>query len=207
MTAHVQFDRDKLKAAILHLCRTVPAERLGAVKLHKTLYFTDMLRYAQARRAVTGSTYKKRPYGPTCVQLLPVLAEMERDGLLRMDQSDYFGFRKTDYVALVEPERDRLSADEVALLDEVADFVCNRNSARMISEFSHQRPWELAEFGEVIGYQTALLLLPNEPSLKALSIVAAEAAAVESARSRGDAVACSSYADFRSRVQSSHRGT
>ena len=68
MTAHVQFDRDKLKAVILHLCRTVPAERLGAVKLHKTLYFTDMLRYAQARRAVTGATYKKRPYGPTCLR-------------------------------------------------------------------------------------------------------------------------------------------
>ena len=66
-----------------------------------------------------------------------------------------------------EPDPGRLAPEEVALLDEVADFVCNRNSARMISEFSHQRPWELAEFGEVIGYETALLLFPSEPSMAA----------------------------------------
>lgn len=204
MATEVQFDRSKLKAAILHICRTVPADRLGAVKLHKSLYFTDMLRYAETGRAVTGATYKKRPNGPTCVQLLPVLAEMERDGLIEVGQSDYFGFRKTNYVALADPERGRLAVEEVALLDEVTDFVCNRNSARTISEFSHQLPWELAEFGEVIGYETALMLLPSEPSVAAFSIVSAEARAIEDSRSRGDAVARSTYRDFRSRVQSAH---
>ena len=206
MAMNVQFDRNKLKAVILHICRTVPADRLSAVKLHKSLYFTDMLRYAQSGRAVTGATYKKRPNGPTCVQLLPVLAEMEHDGMIQVSQSDYFGFRKADYVALADPDYGRLTTGEVALLDEVTDFVCNRHSARTISEFSHQLPWELATFGEVIGYDTALMLLPSEPSVAAFNMVSAEAEALGTTRSRGDAVARSTYRDFRSRVQSAHSG-
>ena len=200
MAGGVQFDRNKLKAVILHVCRTIAPDRLGAVKLLIVLYFLDMIFFAQSGRAVTGAEYKKRPMGPTCVSLLPVLSEMEREGLLRTGQSDYFGLRKTDYFGLVEPDYTRLVEAEVALLDEVTDFVCNRNSARTISEFSHQLPWEMAEFGDVIGYDTALMLFPAEPSADALELVGREAAALEGSRSRGDTVARSSYGDFRSRV-------
>lgn len=200
MAGGVQFDRNKLKAVILHVCRTVASDRLGAVKLHKILYFLDMIYFAQSGRAVTGAEYKKRPNGPTCVPLLPILSEMERDGMVQIGQSDYFGLRKTDYIALVEPDYARLAADEVALLDEVADFVCNRNSARTISEFSHRRPWELAAFGDVIEYDTALMLFPSEASTAALEMVKGEAEALEGSRSRGDAVARSFYRDFRGRV-------
>lgn len=206
MTRHVQFDRDKLKAAILHVCTTIATERLGAVKLHKTLYLADMIFYSAHGRALTGATYRKRAHGPTCAQLLATLREMEQDGSLRIGQSDYFGLRKTDYLALSAPEPGRLTGDELALLDEVADFVCNRTSARFISELSHERPWEMAESGGVIGYDTALMLFPNEVSLEAMDLVRAEAESIEGARSLGAAVGRSTYADFRSRVQSAHPG-
>lgn len=204
--AGVQFDRQKLKAVILHVCRTVAPDRLGAVKLHKLLYFLDMIFYAVNGRPVTGAQYRKRPFGPTCVPLLPILAEMEREGALRIAESDYFGLRKKDYLALVEPEPGRLSAEELAMLGEVADFVCNGHSARTISEFSHQTPWEMVGFGEEIGYETALLLFPSEPSIEAFALVEREAGALEAARSRENAVARSSYRDFRSRVRPSHPG-
>jgi hypothetical protein len=39
----MQFDRAKLKTVILYACSKCDAEQMGAVKLHKVLYFADML--------------------------------------------------------------------------------------------------------------------------------------------------------------------
>lgn len=202
MSSMMQFDRNKLKAVILRTCELCPPEKLGAVKLHKVLYFLDMLAFARSGQAVTGAEYRKRPFGPTCVPLLPTLRAMEQDGELSITEADYFGLKKKEFRALVRPEEHRLSTAEEALLDGVVDFVCNRNTAKSISDISHQLPWEMAEFGETIGYDTALLLFPSQPSAEALDLVEQEAGALEAARSNNDAVDRTTYRDFRSRVLS-----
>ena len=200
MTRHVQFDREKLKAVILHVVGTVAPARLGAVKLHKVLYFADMIFYATTGRPITGAQYRKRPFGPTCVALLPTLRDLEREGAVFTTTVDFFGRRKTEYHLRSEPAAGRLTQDELALIDEVADFVCNQNSARSISDYSHQAPWELTEFGEVIGYDTALLLFPTEPSPEAFEIVGTEAAQIENTRSRKNAMGFTDYRTFRDRI-------
>lgn len=129
MEVAMQFDREKLKAAVLYVCRQCDANDLGAVKLHKVLYFADMIRYIQTGTAITGSTYRKRPLGPTCDQLLPALRELEAAGKLEIKNVNYFGFIKRQFTALVEPEP-KLSSDECAVLDEVIAFVCRNNTAR-----------------------------------------------------------------------------
>jgi hypothetical protein len=202
MPSSIQFDRNKLKAAILRICASCPPERLGAVKLHKVLYFADMISFALSGRAVTGAEYRKRPFGPTCVPLLPVLREMENDGQLIIREDEYFGLTKKTYQPLVQADDNRLSKDEGDLLEAVIDFVCNQNTARSISEISHQLPWELAEFGETISYDTALLLFPSQPSPDAVEKVNKEAGALEAARSNYNAVGHSTYRDFRGRVLS-----
>lgn len=196
----MQFDRSKLRDVILHVCQACAPDRLGAVKLHKVLYFLDMIFYAQAGRAVTGAEYRKRPFGPTCVSLLPVLREMERDGVLAIDEVDFHGRAKKQYRALAVSDLKRFDDAEIELLDEVIEFVCNQNTAKSISDYSHQLPWEMADFGDVIGYDTALLLFPSEPSAEALDLVEAEAEGIEAARSQGDFVGHSTYRDFRGRV-------
>lgn len=202
MSAQMQFDRNKLRAVILRTCELCPPDKLGAVKLHKVLYFLDMLAYARSGTAVTGAEYRKRPFGPTCVQLLPTLRLMERAGELAVAETDYYGFRKQEFQALTPPEPHRLSTSEELLLEAVVDFVCNQNTARSISEASHQLPWEIAEFGETIGYDTALMLLPSQPSVEAMDLIEREAGAIEAARSNGNSVDRTPYRDFRSRVLS-----
>lgn len=202
MSAPMQFDRNKLKAAILRTCELCPPDKLGAVKLHKVLYFLDMISFALSGQPVTGAEYRKRPFGPTCVPLLPVLRELEESGDLAVTDTDYFGFRKREFRALSAAEEHRLSHREGALLEAVVDFVCHQNTAKSISEISHQLPWEMAEFGETIGYDTALLLFPSQPSAEAIDMVEQETAALEAARSDADTVDRSNYRDFRSRVLS-----
>lgn len=198
----IQFDRAKLKAAILHTCRAVNPDRLGAVKLHKVLYFLDMIHYAQNKRPVTGATYKKRPYGPTCVPLLPTLREMQREGIIEIRDVDFHGLQKKEYIPLAAEQRGVLNDAELDLLDEVIEFVCDKNSARTISEFSHQLPWEMAEFGEVIPYESALLLFPSEPTPEAFEAVEKGADEIEAERSKGGAVVYTELSAFRSRVLS-----
>lgn len=201
MSNPVQFDRAKLRATILHVCSLYPADRLGAVKLHKVLYFTDMLRYAQTGHPLTGSTYVKRPFGPTCRQLSSTLGELERDGLLDVREVDYFGLRKKEYVPLGSAPHDILSDDEVLLIDEVAQFVCEQNTARTISDYSHQAPWERARFGHEIPYSTAYLLFPAPVSEEAFDVAAEGVRQVEAARQNGNALDFADFDVFRRRFR------
>jgi len=198
----MQFDRAKLKAAILHTCRAVKPDQLGAVKLHKVLYFLDMMHYAQTGSAVTGATYRKRPYGPTCVPLLPILRDMATDGLIEIKHVEFYGRTKTEYHAHTEEEPGLLNESELAVLDEVIEFVCEKNTARSISDFSHQLPWEMVEFGAVIPYESALLLYPVEVTPEAFDATEEGLAEVAETRLAADAVAFSKLSDFRSRVLS-----
>jgi hypothetical protein len=200
MTA-IQFDREKLRAAVLHICSNCPPNQLGAVNFHKVLYFADMLQYAFKRVPITGATYRKRPYGPTCVQLLPTIGELVRDGAMRVDEVDYFGFRKKEYHALTVPAPAALANEEIAFLDEVIDFVCNNNTARTISEFSHQEPWERVGFGDEIPYSSAYQLIPSAVSQEAFDKAKEGIEAFEAARQRGDALGNKDFAAFRESIR------
>lgn len=196
----MQFDKAKLKAVILYACTKCGDGELGAVKLHKVLYFLDMLHYADVGAPVTGSTYRKRALGPTNDQLLAVLREMKLAGEIDVREVDYFGYRKTEYVARVEPKIGLLGKRELALLDEVMDFVCARNTAKTISEFSHNRAWEMVDFGEEIPYNSVFVILPTQVSLEATEWGASQAGAIEAERSKGDAMGGADFGVIRRRV-------
>ena len=196
----MQFDREKLKEAVLYIAEKCPAENLGAVKLHKVLYFADMLRYVDTGTPFVGATYKKRPKGPTCEQLLSVTNELRNQKDLSVKIVDYFGYEKREYNPLRKAQKDRFNADEIELLDELIDFVCRDHTAKTISDFSHQLPWELVEFGDEIDYNSAFLLFPDEVSEEALAWAEHEASKVEAERSKKDPVDCRNAADFRRRV-------
>lgn len=201
MPTNAQFDRAKLKAAILHICALCPPDRLGAVKLHKVLYFADMIRYAQMGHPLTGAQYRKRPFGPTCVPLLPVLRELEQSGEIEVNEVDYFGLRKKEYRSTSSAVQGILSVEELKLLDEVIEFVCMQNTAKTISDFSHQAPWERADFGEEIPYTTAYLLFPSIVSEEAFDVTAKGFEGFEAQGQSANAVVFTDFGAFSNRVR------
>jgi len=202
----MQFDRAKLKAAILYTCGRCEAHQLGSVKLHKVLYYADMLHYAFVGTPITGSTYRKRPFGPTCDELLPALRELNKQGAIDIRDVDYFGYVKREYIAVESPETHRFSNIEKGILDEVIEFVCFSNSAKTISEFSHNRAWEIAEFGEVLPYNSVFHIFPSEVSPETMEWATAEVKKLEDQRSSGTALGSISFGDFRRRVLETVRG-
>jgi hypothetical protein len=196
----MQYDRNKLRALILYACSVCDRSQLGAVKLHKLLYYTDMVHYAQVGTPVTGSTYRKRQLGPTADSLLPMLRDMAMRGEIRVHDVDYFGFRKKEYEPLAEPDMGLFSGAERALIDEVIDFVCRNNTAKTISDFSHGRAWEIAEFGDELPYHSALHLFPNQVTQEALDWASDEMEAVEAERPQKDPVDYPLFSDLRRRI-------
>lgn len=165
----IAFDREKFLAAlhhIIHACRESP-ELLGKTKLHKCLYYSDMLNYVVRGEPVTGVEYIKAQFGPTARYLEWGLRELRMRGDISVSREDYFGLGKYVFHSEREPISNHLSTEEVALMGEVIAFVCER-TAREISEISHAAPWQNAEMGERIPYASAHLLLPpaREPNAR-----------------------------------------
>jgi hypothetical protein len=200
-SATFQLDRSKFKEIILLISKVCDPTKLGAVKLHKIFYFSDMLSFAVWGHPITGSVYRKRDYGPTSDYLLPALRELQQEGAIRVSAIDYFGYRKTTYLPQREPDLTRLTKDEQDLINDMADFVANQNTAKTISELSHNRAWELAEFGDEIPYHTAFALFPTEVSQETAEWAASVASEIETERSKRPAVDYPLFADLRGRVQ------
>ena len=175
------------------------------MKLHKVLYYSDMFEFARSGTPLTGATYSKRPFGPTCDQLLKTLRELENENAIHIRDVDYFGFRKKEYIPVDNFKRQRINDSEIELLDEVIDFVCKDNSAKTISEFSHNRAWELAEFGEVLPYTSVFQIFPTQVSEDAMEWAASQVNEIEAEKSRSNAVDYVDFAAFRSRVLEERR--
>jgi uncharacterized phage-associated protein len=153
----------KLKDVVHYICAQCHQDELGNVKLHKILYFADMLHFLSSNKPLTGVEYQKQSFGPVARHLSWAINELSREGAVKVQKRDYFGFKKTDYLSLQKPSAARLTNSEISLLNDVIEFVCQR-SAKEISELSHMEPWKAAEIGETIPYYSAYGLLPSAVS-------------------------------------------
>jgi len=202
---HVQFDREKFNDLVHLVCSKCDETRLGAVKLHKVLYYVDMIRYAAEGRPVSGATYRKRPFGPTADYLLTALDELQNLKKLHVYEQDYFGYNKKCFKSLEEPNTARFDATELALVEETVDFVCNNNTARSISEFSHNLAWERTDAGEEIPYYTAIELFPEEISEDTLDWAKGVGGDIEEIHSRKGWMDFEEFRHFRDRILETHQ--
>lgn len=158
----VVFDREKFLAAVHFIIEACAddVDRLGRTKLHKVLYYADMLSYVACGESLTGADYIKQPFGPTARYLGWALRELTGSGAIEIRRRAFHGFLKQDFLVRKPCATNRLDANEMTLLKDVIEFVCGY-SAKEISEISHAKPWESVGFGERIPYASAFLLLPQ----------------------------------------------
>jgi hypothetical protein len=201
-----QFDKAKFQNLVLYTCAKCNPEQLGAVKLNKVLYFADMISFAGTGSPITGARYRKRPHGPTTDALPPTLRELSQHGAIRIEEMDYFGYRKKVYIPLTGADTSLFNETELKLLDDIIDFVCRNNTARTISELSHNRAWDLAEFGDEIPYHTAFYLFPSIVSEEAVAWAKEEVADIEAQRSQGREMVYRPLGAFRKELERRHRG-
>jgi uncharacterized phage-associated protein len=165
MQEEFRFDREKFKDAVHFVIHHVGGnggrESLGSTKLHKILYYSDILRFLDTGQPLTGEDYLRQRFGPTARHLAWAVRELEREKRISIAKVNYFGYAKSEYNTAAEFRSNRLAADEIALITHVIEFVC-QHTAHEISEFSHGEVWSSVAMGERIPYYAAFAMLPAE---------------------------------------------
>ncbi|KAA3448862.1 hypothetical protein C7I87_19520 [Mesorhizobium sp. SARCC-RB16n] len=161
---------------IVHECRDHP-HRLGAIRLNKTLWYTDVLSYKMHGLSVTGESYVKRKKGPVPAQILATLRELKDDGKILIQEPEFqYDVRK--YISLANPNVETLSEDDRALARSILDAVCGY-TANAVSEMTHDVIWDAAAEGEEIPLYATLASELGEVTEDVKTWAASMAAEVE----------------------------
>ncbi len=154
----IKRNREKLKTLIHYIAwKCIDPAVLGAIKLNKVLWVSDLWAYVKWGAPITGEHYVKRQFGPVSPSVLGLVRELEAAKLLVTRRRDFFGNEKVDYLALAKPDITGFTADEISLVDEAIQFVCYEHTALGISNKTHDAIWQLAELGEEIPYEAMLV--------------------------------------------------
>ncbi|MGH7135031.1 MAG: type II toxin-antitoxin system antitoxin SocA domain-containing protein [Pirellulales bacterium] len=145
---------------ILYICRCSEGDaKFGATKLNKLLFYSDFLAYRQLGHAITSQPYKRMRNGPVPRAIGSLLKQMRKGGEIAQSEHNYFGKRQIRTFALRDADLSLFSAPEVALVDSILRE-CWGTNATQISNLSHRfLGLQLADDGETIPYETALLAL------------------------------------------------
>lgn len=150
---------DKFRELILHVCqRSEGDSNFGLTKLNKLLWFTDLAAFLSRGTSITGKQYIKLPYGPVPADYESTIKEMQSDHQLAERVENRYGYPQRRLFALVEPNLDAFTADEIALVDGFIHRYWNRNGSEM-SHMSHEfLGWQLAEIGEPIPFEVGFVV-------------------------------------------------
>jgi len=178
-SSDIHLNMEKLEEAVHYVCSTcVEEDRLGAVKLNKILYYSDMLHYAKTGSSITGASYAKRQRGPVPKQVLPAMRNLRSSSRLDWQDIPLFAAARREFEARGLTNLSLFSADEIKQIDAMIRFVCDQ-SADEVSKFSHTVVWEAADMGEDLPYDTFLVSYLDEPDEERLQKAAMHIAALE----------------------------
>ena len=150
--------QDRLRQMILYVAqRCAQADRFGWVKLNKILWKADFDAYAARGIPITGRGYQRLPLGPAAKEMRPLLREMQRDRLIRIDPVDV-GARLPEYrtVALVDSNLSRFTDDDLAFVDKSIEYYWNMTGTET-SDDSHGVAWDTHHNGDPLPYELARL--------------------------------------------------
>ena len=163
------FDKDKLKAAIHYVMERVldrPSD-LGAVKLHKVLWFTDLELMYALDRTLCGETFLRMAQGPWGSHVDKAIKSLVTAGTIAERQGSSHGYQQRLFFSLCRPDLSLFSPDEISVLDRMIEIVCFGHTATSISAATHDRVWQLTPEKGVMsaaGVFDRLIVPPDEPT-------------------------------------------
>lgn len=170
------FDKEKFKALVLYIIwRAGHRVGFGAAKLNKVLWFSDARAYMLHGKPITGATYIREKRGPVPKEVMPVRAELEREGSIEIRQEPYYNHEITQFTAHAPPDISRFTPEELQIIDWWIRHIDEDHTANSISELSHDYMWEIAGMGEEIPLYAVFAPRIRAPRGKELEWAKAEA--------------------------------
>lgn len=154
---HLPGGQKRLREAVLYVSRKCEnAPLFGLVKLNKIIWRADFESFAQRGQPVTGRQYQRLKQGPAPVEMLPVLNELQAEGLLRIERSKVVDFEEQRPIALAEPVLTFFSPGDLECLDRAISVYWEK-SGKETSDISHGVGWSSRLDGEPMPYELAYL--------------------------------------------------
>lgn len=151
---------------VVHECSGHP-DRLGAIRLNKSLWFADVFAYKTQGVPISNERYVKRQMGPVPAHILEAIRELQADGkIVVREPAHQYDTRK--YISVAQPDDAILSDDERSIATSAMEAVCGF-SANAISELTHDMIWDAAEMGEDIPLHATLASAAGEITGEVLS--------------------------------------
>ncbi|MGI9302652.1 MAG: Panacea domain-containing protein [Gammaproteobacteria bacterium] len=158
------FNWAALKAMVHYVTRryAMSPEKLGAVKLHKILWFTEIAAVRKTGKSITGETFIKHDFGPFSTHLENIVAELKREGNLTVQPGEDDS-ESTLFVGKGFPDQDSLTDEQWRLLERWMENVVENHSATSISDLSHDELWEATEPYQPMSLDAAALRFVKPP--------------------------------------------
>lgn len=165
MTPTAELDSAKLDALVLYIVSRVenPSD-LGATKLHKILWFSDLALFASRQRSIAGETYIKMPRGPWAVHAEEALTRLKRSGAVAEKAMPHYNKTQRRFFATRDADISGFTAEEISTVDSMISAICHNHTASSISDLSHSRIWETTSDRAVIPLETVFALELAEPT-------------------------------------------
>jgi Protein of unknown function (DUF4065) len=152
------FDERKFSELVIYIAQKSKGDpRFGAVKLNKILYFSDFASYRLCGASITGATYQHLPEGPAPTALLPIRKKLLENDRIEVVAQPYYGGVQQRINVLIPPDERVFTVEELRIVDEVIEWLWNKNG-REVSDLSHKEPgWLLTKDGQPVPYRSAWL--------------------------------------------------
>jgi Protein of unknown function (DUF4065) len=137
-------------------------DKLGATKLNKVLWYSDVIFYRLHGRTITGEeAYEKRQFGPVPKNINVILRSLGVACKIKERANPTPASLRREFVWLEAPAIENFSAEEIEILRNVMDQVCDGHSAASISDLSHDALWDETEIGQDMSVKAAAVF-PGE---------------------------------------------
>jgi hypothetical protein len=134
-------------------------EKLGATKLNKVLWYSDVVFYRLYGRTITGQdAYEKRQYGPVPKNINSILGALRTQGKIKERQNPTPAGPRREFVWLEPAPVENFTAEEIDILRNIMEHICEGHSAASISDLTHDALWDETEFGQEMSVKAGAVL-------------------------------------------------
>lgn len=150
--------QNRLRQLILYVAQQCRGTgRFGGIKLNKILWKADFDSFAARQVPVTGRRYQREKFGPVPKEMLPLHRDMQREGIIRVDQVDFGDdIVENRTVPLVSPDLSLFTPEDIAFVDTAILYYWNMTGMET-SDDSHGVAWRTRANGEPMPYEAAFL--------------------------------------------------
>lgn len=151
--------RNKMRQLVLYISKRMEGNPgFGQTILNKVLMHADFAAYARLGESITHYEYQALEDGPALVAMIPMLDEMQDEGLIRIEYRGDPPYVQGRVVALIDPDLSLFDGSELAIVERAINRM-NDMTAREASRESHKFPgWQHAWASVEVGSRNRAII-------------------------------------------------